>query len=57
MFIKEYYIQLPFILMRFIFAVAHEDDLIVARYMGSVLNKLKRRSGLEVVENSHSEHD
>jgi hypothetical protein len=43
--------------MRFIFAVAHEDDLIVARYMESVLNKLKKRSGLEVVENIHSEHD
>lgn len=27
MFIKEYYIQIPFIIMRFVFGIAGEDDL------------------------------
>jgi|LauGreDrversion4_2_1035121.scaffolds.fasta_scaffold35483_2 hypothetical protein len=29
LFIKEYYIQLPFILMRFIFALAQNNEMIV----------------------------
>ena len=37
MFIKEYYIQLPFIIMRLIFHMAGEDDSIVARYLQKIL--------------------
>ncbi len=41
LFIKEYYIQLPFIIMRFVFSLAGEEDLIVARYLEKILTKLK----------------
>jgi len=46
MFIKEYYIQLPFIITRMIFHLAGEDDLIVARFLESILLKLKFKAGL-----------
>ena len=46
MFIKEYYIQLPFIIMRFIFTLASEDDTVVAKYMDKILTKLRVKSGL-----------
>ncbi len=32
-FIKEYYIQLPFIIMRLIFHLAEEDETKVAKYL------------------------
>ncbi len=41
MFIKEYYIQLPFILMRFIFHLVGENDVIVSSYLDRLLNNLK----------------
>ena len=37
MFIKEYYIQLPFIIMRLVFHMAGEEDLIVAKYLQKIL--------------------
>lgn len=46
MFIKEYYIQLPFIIMRFIFTLASDDDTLVSRYMEKILVKLRAKSGL-----------
>ena len=46
MFIKEYYIQLPFIIMRFVFHLAGNNDLCVARYLESLLTKLKTKSGV-----------
>ena len=46
MFIKEYYIQLPFIIMRFIFHLSGEDDLQVAKYLGRVISKLKLKAGI-----------
>ena len=46
MFIKEYYIQLPFIIMRLIFHLAGEDDIIVARYLESIIHKLKIKANL-----------
>jgi hypothetical protein len=46
LFVKEYYIQLPFIIMRFIFSLVGEDDLVVARYLEKILTKLKSKAGL-----------
>lgn len=45
-FIKEYYIQLPFIIMRLIFHMAGEDDSIVARYLQKILWQLKIKSNI-----------
>ena len=46
LFVKEYYVQLPFIIIRFIFSLAGEDDAGVARYLESILTKLKGKAGL-----------
>lgn len=46
MFIKEYYIQLPFIIMRFIFSVASEDDTLVSKYMESIVYRLRAMASL-----------
>lgn len=46
MFIKEYYIQLPFIIMRLLFHIAAEDDLIVVRYLQKILQKLKIKANI-----------
>jgi hypothetical protein len=46
MFIKENYIQLPFIIMRLIFHMAGEDDSIVARYLQKILWQLKIKSNI-----------
>ena len=55
MFIKEYYIQLPFIIIRLIFHLAGENDLIVAKYLEQIILKLKVRSNLIVSDNNMSE--
>lgn len=47
LFIKEYYIQIPFIIMRFVFALAGDSDLVVARYLESLLAKLRATAGLD----------
>ena len=46
MFVKEYYIQLPFIIMRFMFEVTGDQDIILAHYCETLLKKLKRKAGL-----------
>jgi len=46
LFVKEYYVQLPFIIMRFIFSLAGEEDIEVARYLQGILTKLKGKAGL-----------
>ena len=38
--------QLPFIIMRFIFSLAGEEDIEVARYLQGILTKLKGKAGL-----------
>lgn len=57
MFIKEYYIQLPFIIMRFIFTLAIEDDTVVSKYMEKILLKLRVKSGLVDMPQPESEED
>lgn len=47
LFVKEYYIQIPFIIMRFVFALAGESDLVVAQYLESLFTKLMASAGLE----------
>ena len=48
LFVKEYYIQLPFIIMRFIFQLVaeSEEDVSVARYIETILTKLKSKAGV-----------
>ena len=46
MFVKEYYIQIPFIIMRFVFHMAGEDDVRIAKYIECIINKLKLASGI-----------
>lgn len=46
MFIKEYYIQLPFIIVRLIFHMAGEEDSIVARYLQKIVQQLKINSNI-----------
>ena len=55
MFIKEYYIQLPFIIMRLIFHLAGENELVVSNYLEKLLNKLKAKVGL--IDQPHDNED
>lgn len=45
MFAKEYYVQLPFLLMNFLFR-AIESETQLSNYMETIFNKLKSLAGL-----------
>lgn len=45
-FVKEYYVQLPFIIMRFLFELAGEDDLQISTYLERTLALLRAKAGL-----------
>ncbi len=46
MFVKEYYIQLPFIIMRYVLLLLGDDDLKLARYLETIINRLKYKAGV-----------
>eukprot|EP00347_Sterkiella_histriomuscorum_P002311 403368647 len=56
LFIKEYYVQLPFLIMRFIFHCLENQEIKLAEYLQSIIEKLKVLAGVNQEEQEMEEN-
>ncbi|CDW89230.1 at hook motif family protein [Stylonychia lemnae] len=53
MFVKEYYMQLPFIIMRFIFHCLGEEEVKLCQYLEQILKRLRDLAGISQNQQDH----